>query len=230
MAHPGLSDADLNALIACPSCDALYRVSTPEHGERAVCSRCHHVLIAPVEGMAARMVALSLAVVVLLVTAVLVPFLEIDGGGLKNAASVLDTARSFEGAHMNVLALAVIAFIFVIPVSRAVCLVYALLPSLLNRPRFPGARTAFRLTEELRPWSMAEVFVMGVAVALVKILDYASVKLDIAFWLFFALVVLTIFLDLYMCRWTIWKILDDEEGGAPRSAADATDAADARHV
>ncbi len=211
MAQPGFSDTDLKDLIACPCCDALYRIGVPETGGRAVCSRCHHTLIAPVEGMVVHMIAFSLAILVLLITAVLVPFLEIDGGGLSNTASVLDTALSFESVNMNGLALAVAGFIFLIPLARSVLLIYALFPALMHKPLFPGAGRAFRFTEELRPWSMAEVFVIGVAVALVKILDYASVKLDVAFWLFAAIVAVTIFQDIYLCRWTIWSILEGND-------------------
>lgn len=226
MAQPGFSDTDLKDLIACPCCDALYRIGTPETGGRAVCSRCHYTLIAPVEGMVVHMIAFSLAILVLLITAVLVPFLEIDGGGLKNTASVLDTALSFRSVHMTGLAMAVTGFIFIIPMSRALLTIYALLPSLLHRPLFPGAGTAYRVTEELRPWSMAEVFVIGVAVALVKILDYASVKLDIAFWVFFSLVVVTIFQDIYMCRWTIWSTLEGNDSAFRTAFDDEADTDD----
>ena len=57
---------------------------------------------------------------------------------------------------------------------------------------------------------MAEIFVIGVAVALVKISDLARVDYGPAFWMFAALVVVITIQDGYMCRWSIWKSLDKE--------------------
>ncbi len=214
-------DIDLSELIACPSCDALYRAVEPGNGERAVCERCHHVLIAPVDGAIVRVVALSLTVLLLLVTAMFVPFLKIEASGLTHSTSVADAALSFSAAHMFGLALGVLALIIFIPIARALLLLFALLPLLARRPPLQGARTAFRLSEELRPWSMAEIFVLGVGVALVKVADMARVELQAAFWLFAALVVVTVLQDGFLCRWSIWQALEGRERQSPAADAEA---------
>lgn len=202
-------DGNLDDLIACPTCDALYRVVAPENGERAVCARCHHVLIAPIEGAVLRVVALAMTVVILLVSALFMPFLSIEASGFRNAASVFEAALSFSRSHMVLLSLAVISLIIFIPILRALLLIYVLTPLMLHRRPWPGARTAFRLSEHLRPWSMAEIFVLGVGVALVKLAAMAHVELGMAFWLFALLVIVTVFQDGYLCRWSIWHALDE---------------------
>ncbi|MDV7142291.1 paraquat-inducible protein A [Tropicimonas sp. TH_r6] len=212
-------DTDLSELIACPSCDALYRAVEPENGERAVCERCHHVLIAPVSRAITRVVALSLTVLMLLGTAMFLPFLKIEASGLTHSTSIVDAALSFSGVHMFGLALGVLSLIIFVPVARSLLLLFALLPLLAHRPPFQGARTAFRLSEELRPWSMAEIFVLGVGVALVKVADMARVELQAAFWLFAALVIVTVLQDGFLCRWSIWQALEGRGRHAP--AADA---------
>ncbi|MFD0980490.1 paraquat-inducible protein A [Tropicimonas aquimaris] len=220
MTHSPTIDDDLEDLIACPTCDALYRVAAPGNGERAVCARCHHVLIAPVEGAILRVVALALTVVILLVTALFMPFLSIEASGLHNATSIFEAALAFSRAHMVVLSLAVISLIIFIPILRALLLIYVLTPLMLRRRPWPGARTAFRLSEHLRPWSMAEIFVLGVGVALVKITAMAHVELGMAFWLFALLVVVTVFQDGYLCRWSIWHALEESpDPEAPMSIA-----------
>ena len=140
----------LDEFIACPSCDALYRASSPAPGERAVCARCHHVLIAPVEGAVIRVVALSITVLVLLITAVFQPFLRIEAGGFSHASSIFDAALSFSKAHMIGLSVATLSLIVFIPIARSALLVYALSPLLVHRRPLPGAATAFRLSEEMR--------------------------------------------------------------------------------
>ena len=95
-----------------------------------------------------------------------------------------------------------------IPIMRVLLIVYMLTPLVLGARPLPHADTAFRLSEDLRPWSMAEIFIIGVAVALVKVADLAQVFIGPAFWMFAALVVVTILQDTLMCRWSLWRTLE----------------------
>ena len=47
---------------------------------------------------------------------------------------------------------------------------------------------------------MAEVFIVGVAVALVKVAGLAHLSIGPAFWAFVALVLVTVLKDNFMCR------------------------------
>jgi paraquat-inducible protein A len=206
---PGAHHDDLSGLIACPHCDAVYRAVQPQPRERAVCARCHSVLIAPRRQAGERLIAVSVAVVVLVVAATVAPFLTIDVGGRHNTSSVLDAALAFSSSSLLLgLSLAVASLIVFIPVLRALLLIYVLTPVVLNRAPAPGAIQAFRLSEALRPWSMAEIFAIGCAVALVKIADLAQVHFGPAFWMFSALVILLVVQDTFMCRYSVWKSLE----------------------
>lgn len=197
-------------LIACPHCDALYTVAVPEAGARAVCERCHTVLIAPRINAVARIVGFAVTVLILVVSATFLPFLEIHVSGLSHESSVMDAALAFATGPTTVLAVAVAAMIVMIPALRVLLLLYVLVPMLRGQPPLPGARSAFGLSEAMRPWAMAEIFVIGCAVALVKVADLATIGFGPAFWMFAVLVVILLFQDNYMCRWTIWKALQDQ--------------------
>jgi paraquat-inducible protein A len=199
---------DLEDYIACPACDALWRVREPEPGGRTVCARCHTVLIRPRPGAILQIVALGLAVLVLLVGALFLPFLEIKVRGLSHASSIFDAALAFTGPELVWLSLAVTATIIGVPMARVLLTTYALGPLLFGRGVLPGGRLAFRWADELRPWSMAEIFILGVGVALVKVVDLARVEIGPAFWMFAGLVLITLLQDTFTCRWTIWKALD----------------------
>jgi len=209
----------LDRLIACPACDAVYRAEEPEPGGRAVCARCHHVLIRPRGGAILQLVALSVAVLVLLWGALFLPFLEIEARGFRHETSIFGTAVSFTGPELAWLSVAVVALIIGIPMARMLLLVYALSPLLAGRAPLPSAGLAFRWADELRPWSMAEIFILGVGVALVKIVDLATVHIGAAFWMFALLVLITLIQDTYMCRWTVWRALDAGREGARRDGA-----------
>lgn len=194
-------------MIACPQCDALYRASDPQWGERAVCHRCHTVLIAPVRKAGLIIIAFALATLIFGICAISFPFLHISRLGFSNDATLLDAALAFSGPLM-ILSLAVAALIVFLPLLRAVLTIYVLWPVVMDRPPARHARRAFRLAEELKPWSMAEIFVIGCAVALIKVADLARIEFGPAFWLFSGLVVLIVIQDTFMCRWSVWKSLE----------------------
>lgn len=201
---------DLQSLIACPHCDALYRVVPPAHGERAVCPRCRSVLIAPRRRAGMSIIMLAVSVVVLVIGAVWFPFLTISTSGFSNSATLLDAAFAFTDGPLLALSLAVLALIVVIPLTRVMLVIYVLLPVVFDRKPYPNARAAFLLSERLQPWSMAEIFAIGCAVALVKVADLALIGFGPAFWMFCTLVVIIVVQDNFMCRWSIWASLDPE--------------------
>ena len=197
-------------LIVCPQCDVVYHLQQPKHGERAVCKRCHTVLIAPRRKAGLQIIAVSLAVVVLIVAAALFPFLTINAAGAKNSVSILDAALAFGGGPLIFLALTTAALIIFVPLARVLLSLYVLIPVVMDRPPARHATQAFRLAEALRPWSMAEIFAIGCAVALIKVSDLADIAFGPAFWMFAILVVLVVAQDNFMCRWSVWNSLDSQ--------------------
>ncbi|MEX0369861.1 MAG: paraquat-inducible protein A [Tateyamaria sp.] len=195
-------------LIVCPHCDATYSLNRPQAGERAVCQRCGTPLITPRRKAGLQIIAVALAVTILIIAATVFPFLTINAAGASNSVSILDAALAFTDGPLLVLALTTAGFIVFIPLTRVLLAIYVLVPIVLDRPPARGATRAFRLSEALRPWSMAEIFAIGCAVALIKITDLADVTFGPAFWMFAALVVLVVAQDGILCRWSVWKSLD----------------------
>lgn len=200
--------APLSSLIACPSCDALYTADLPEKGERATCARCHTVLIARRRDAGLKIIALSLASLILVLGAISFPFLGVHIAGLRNDATLLDAALAFTDGPFILLSFAVICLIVFLPALRLLLTLYVLIPLVADRAPWPGAKRAFLLSERLRPWSMAEIFVIGCAVALVKVADLARVDLGPSFWMLAILVVILVYQDTLMCRWSVWRALD----------------------
>ena len=199
---------ELREMMACTHCDALYRAVAPAHGRRAVCGRCHTVLAAPRKRAGMQIISLSIAVLVLVTAAAFLPFLTIDVIGLEHSASIFDAILVFSGDRLAVLAFAMAALILLIPLARACLILYVLVPVVFDRPPARHAQRAFRLSEELRPWSMAEIFAIGCAVALVKISDLATVTFGPAFWLFSGVVIVIVLQERFMCSWSVWNSLD----------------------
>ena len=121
----------------------------------------------------------------------------------------MDAALAFSSGPLLMLALATAGLILIVPLIRVVITLYVLVPIVLDLPPSRYAMQAFRLSEALRPWSMAEIFALGCAVALVKIADLATVGFGPAFWMFGGLVVLVVAQDNYICRWSVWNSLEN---------------------
>ena len=189
--------------LACPTCDALYDWPVEE---KLVCHRCHRVLVAPERRAGLWQVLMALATAGLIYGAITLPFLTINRFWMTNDATLIETALAFEGSLL-ILSVAVLGLILLLPALRLGLTLYVLMPLVLGTRALPGAATAFRWTEALRPWSMAEIFIIGCAVALVKIVAMAEVTFGPAFYMFAAAVVLLWVQDKMLCRHSLWEAI-----------------------
>ncbi|OCX65287.1 paraquat-inducible protein A [Thioclava sp. SK-1] len=198
---------DPAAYLACPHCDTLHHSKHLAATERARCARCDTLLIAPRARSFIHVIALSFTAMILMAGAIFFPFLKIDAQGFSNASSVFQAAMAFSDGLLLPLSIGVLAMIVGLPAVRFAALIYVLWPLTHGRPAYRHARTVFRLTEEMQPWAMAEIFIIGTAVALVKVAGLAHVSLGPAFWAFCALIIVTALKNSYMSSWTIWDAI-----------------------
>jgi paraquat-inducible protein A len=202
--------AAADEFIACTVCDALHRLGEVPEGGRLRCRRCGSVLLRSEHGTLDSILGSALAMVVLVGSAVFLPFLEISARGFKSSATLLDTALAFTGGATTPLSVALVLLIVVIPIARATLLAYALVPLRLGLTLLPGARRAFYWTGLLRPWSMAEVFIVGVVVALVKIGGMATVALGPAFWELSIIALIVALEAASLSEKTVWRMLEHQ--------------------
>lgn len=207
--QPDHATRDPRGLIACPTCDALHRDMSVAAGARARCTRCGTVLMAPRAGAMTQIVMLAATSAVLMVAAVFFPFLDLSAAGITTHSSLFDAVLAFSSGVLLPLSFATAALIVALPLLRLLAIVYTLAPMALGWRPAPGAVAAFRLAQGLKPWAMAEIFIVGVVVALVKVAGLATVTLGPAFWAFVALVAVTTLKDTVMCELTIWKTLEE---------------------
>jgi paraquat-inducible protein A len=204
-----VTDARLDRLVACPECDVLHELVDVPPGVVARCVRCHVVLMKPRRNAMTQIVMLALASAVLIVAAMFFPFLGLESRGLQEQVSVVDAILAYTADEATIpLTFALAALIFILPLFRLCAIIYALAPMAIGWAPAPGAERAFRWAELVRPWAMGEVFIVGVAVALVKIGGIAQLTLGEAFWAFTALVLLMVLNDTFMCRLTVWQTLE----------------------
>lgn len=198
----------LEGLVACPTCDTLHKMPEGVQDQRGRCVRCHRVLVNPRKSAMTNIVMLALTATVLMLASISFPFLTLQSHGLTRKSSVIDAILAFSDGLMIPISIGVAALIVVLPLLRLGAILYALAPMAIGWAPASGAVRAFRLAEVLKPWAMAEIFIVGVAVALVKVAGLAQLTIGPAFWAFAALVLVTVLNDNFMCRLTIWRTLE----------------------
>jgi paraquat-inducible protein A len=177
------------AWVACHDCDLLHRLGEIPEGAAAHCRRCGGLLRKRQPRSVERTLALALGAAVLFVVANSFPFLSFDMKGQETQTTLVTGVRDLWQQGKPELAGLVLLTIFLAPLLQIAVLLYVLLP--LHRGRVPWQMPrAFRLLRRVEPWSMMEVFMIGILVAVVKLMDMASIVPGLALWAFVLLFLL----------------------------------------
>lgn len=198
---------DPNGLLACPGCDLLYRQIQVPAGASAHCRRCGHRLYTNRANAIDRALALTLAATILFFLANVFPFLSVEIQGIRQEISVLSAAIELFRLGMPELGIFALAVIFVFPLLQLVAMLLVLGPLSVDKATMQ-ARNALRLVSVLAPWSMMEIYLLGVLVSLVKLGTMADIKFGVAFWAFCGLVVVNIWAATAIDRYCLWQSLE----------------------
>ena len=181
-----LADA---ALVACPDCDLLQRLPEVPPGASVRCPRCDKELWRHRPDSFNRSFALTLAALALYLIANTVPMLGLHAVGREAFTTVVGGAQQLWNNGQQLVAGLVLFAAVVAPALQIGFLLVILTGCRRGRPP-AWLGLLLRHLEFTRTWSMIEVLLLGVLVALTKIADYATVIIGTAFYALFALVVL----------------------------------------
>ena len=178
-----------SSLVACPHCDLVQRLPEIEPGASARCPRCDKELWRRREDSLNRTLALSLAALVLYVVANTVPMLGLTAVGHAASTTVVGGAQQLWHDGQEIVAGLVLFAAVISPALQiGLMLVIVAVARFEQPPAWVG--TLLRHLPFARNWSMIEVMLIGVLVALTKIADYARVIPGVALFALGALVFL----------------------------------------
>ncbi len=184
MYNQAVADA---SLIACPHCDLLQRLPDLAPGASARCPRCDNELWRRREDSLNRTLALALASAVLYVIANSVPMLGLTIVGRAASTTVLGGVETLWRDGQQIVAALVLFTVIVAPALQiGLMLIIVLGATRASAPRWVGILLRHHPTTRI--WSMIEVMMLGVLVALVKIADYATVIPGVALFVLGGLV------------------------------------------
>lgn len=193
--------------IACASCDLLFDVSDLPDGGTAICSRCGSFLTRREDDAFQRISLYSASALIMLLLSCAFPFMQFKQAGIENTMTLPQTVAELWTNGRPWLASIVAAFIIVVP--GLIMLMTQTLAILINRGRY--SRYLVRLAGlvfQLKTWSMAEVFFIGVLVSLVKIMHMATVVLGVSFWSYAAFTVFFVMTLTHLDRYQGWQRIE----------------------
>ena len=175
-------------LIACHECDLLQRIPVQPGGGVARCGRCNAVVHRSIPNSIERSLALTMAGMMLFVIANSFPFLAFKMQGLETETTLITGVLDLYNQGMWEISLLVLLTTIVVPLLQLLVLLYVLVPLYLDRMPWKLG-TIFRFFHSLAPWGMMEVFLIGILVAVVKLVGMAQIVPGTALWSFALLIV-----------------------------------------
>ena len=210
-----LADA---SLVACPHCDLLQRLPKIAPGDSARCPRCDKELWRRQKDSVNRTLPLTLAALVLYVIANTVPMLGLTAAGHAAFTTVVGGAQQLWNSGQQIVAVLVL---FAAVLAPALQIGFMLLILIGCQRKHPPAwvGTLLRHLPMTRTWSMIEVMLLGVLVALTKIADYATVIPGVALFSLGALVFLLAAMQSNFDPREVWERVEWAEASARRPVA-----------
>jgi paraquat-inducible protein A len=176
-------------LIACHECDLLQREAALPRGGLVRCWRCGAELYRSHPQGGERSLAFALAALAVMVIANAFPIVGLEINGELVQATLFGTVLALYESGMRPVAALVFVTTMATPMLVLLTMIYLMVPLRLGRVP-PDFALIFRIFRFVAPWSMVEVFMLGILVALVKLAHIATVVPGIALWSFGFLILL----------------------------------------
>ncbi len=196
----------------------MQRLPDLEPGESAQCARCHEEIWRRREDSLNRSLALAVAAAVLYIVANSVPMLGLTVVGRAASTTVFGGVLDLWAAQQEVVA--VLVFLTAI-LAPALQIGFMLAISLGARRTHPArwVGSLIRHHPAARTWSMIEVMMLGVLVALTKIADYARVIPGVALFVLGSLVFVLAAMEAAFDPREVWTKIEWARGGTHDDAA-----------
>jgi paraquat-inducible protein A len=188
--------------IECRDCGMFQALPGPLDGHCRFCRRCQGSLG---HGRGALSAALPLALTTLVLFAVAESFrlIGIDLDRISRGVGIGSGITELFENGLSPLAIFMLLLGSVAPLFRISANAYVLANLHLGR-RPSHLAIIFRLSEQLRPWAMLDVLLLGTIVAITKLDDFAAVDIGIGCWSLGLLVLTLAALDSLLDRDAVW--------------------------
>ena len=193
------------SLIACHSCHLLCKAGGTDEGATAFCPRCGSPLHSRKPNSIARTWALVIAAFVFYIPANVLPITKVISLGKAQSDTIMSGVIYFVKSGSWPIALVIfIASVFV-PLLKLFLLTFLLISVQRKSKWRPKDRTRlYRITEAVGRWSMVDIYVVTILVALVKLGSLATIEAGPGAIFFAGVVIITMFAAMSFDPRLIW--------------------------
>jgi paraquat-inducible protein A len=147
-------------------------------------------------------------------------FLSFSANGQSSSIDILGGLWILVEKDYGLLALVQAIAVLILPAYVLISLLYLLVPlSLGSRPK--NAKWVLKILFKLLPWTMAEIFLIGVLVSLIKIMSMADIGIGLSFYayLFFTLfmTITLLYVDKYQLQQLLTSNIEEEHAAIDRT-------------
>jgi paraquat-inducible protein A len=184
-----LSAHPLSSSVACPDCDLLQRIPQIPPREKACCTRCGCVLAKHPAGPKELPLALAITAAVVFVIANTSPLMDLSVLGRSASTTVAGGALEMFREGQQITAILVM-FCAVVAPGGYIAFMLTLLLGARRTPVPLWVGAMLRWVHHFEMWSMLEVMMLGILVALIKIAQLATVHAGIGMYAVGALIMI----------------------------------------
>jgi paraquat-inducible protein A len=200
--------------VACPDCDLLQHIPPLGPGRKAACARCGRLLAKQPSGSRDVPLALTVAAAIALIIADTLPLMDLHVVG-RFASTTIPGGAYEMWLQGQLLVSVLVLFCAVIAPAGYVLFMLVLLLAARRTPVPHWAAEMLRWLSHLQVWSMLEVVMLGVLVALTKIAQLATVDPGIGMYGFSAAILLIPAIMTNFDRRELWQKVQWSDGAMP---------------
>jgi len=204
--------------VACPACDLLQQMPPLAPGAKARCLRCTEPLASRPADPLDRPLALTVAAAIVFIIANTQPLMGLEAVGRQASTTILGGAYEMwvQGRELTAM---VVAFCVVIAPASYIAFMLTVLLAVRRPPAPHWVADLLRWADFMKPWSMSEVMMLGILVALVKIAELATVTPGIGMYAVGLLVILLPAIMVNVDPGEVWRRVEWADGAARAASA-----------
>jgi len=167
---------------SCKDCGLIISIEEFDMTHQYSCPRCHSVFYRPGESFDLVLV-MALSAFLFFIPTLFLPIMTLTIMGQSHSVTLLEAVLFFFHDGYYVIAIIASSVGVFIPLLMLFLIMMLIIPAKVGRP-ISRLKSLFRYYEHLAPWSMAEVYLISIFVAIVKLAGMATLKLDAGLVLF----------------------------------------------
>src|SRR4029077_16160040 len=210
-------------MIACPDCDLLQNIPELPPGGNARCPRCACTVATLMAEPIDLPLALTITAAIVFIIANTAPLMSLSAVGRYASTTIGGGAKEmlFQGEAITAM---IVAFCAVIAPAGYILFMLTVLLAARRPPAPAWVGEMLRGAELMKPWSMNEVMMLGILVALIKIAELATVAAGIGMYAVGALGILFPAIMVTFDEDEIWQRVEWADGSSPRTSSREFDA------